>query len=189
MFSGVSGIVVGPIMARMNREAEHEAVERLQSTRLNSALVIGFGPGVGLAALHRAHPNCHIIGADPSAEMVKQATRRNAAAIKSGKMVLHTNTLEEIAPLNLQVDAAIAVNSLQICAPIKETCQILATLLREGGALVAITHDWAVKKDFGSTNDWLEQWADGLNVAGFANVETGLARSEQERALLIAATR
>jgi ubiquinone/menaquinone biosynthesis C-methylase UbiE len=52
-------------------------------------LEVGFGPGIAISELsQRVGPSGHVFGVDRSAVMLEHATRRNAAAIRSGFVTL-----------------------------------------------------------------------------------------------------
>ncbi len=188
-FDGFAGKAVGPLMAWMNRDAEFEAVRRLDPAIRDVVLVIGFGPGVGVNALAAAMPKGKIVGVDPSAEMLRQATHRNREPIASGRVTLHRMTAEQITGLDESFDGAIAVNTLQMCLPLIETARSLAMKMSEGAQFIAITHEWAVKKDHGDPDRWLSDCAATFEAAGFRTVDTARANAEDGKALLLTAVR
>lgn len=63
-------------MARLNADMERAALDTLDPQPRDRVLVVGFGPGVGLAELLRRVPDATVLGIDPSAVMVRAATRR-----------------------------------------------------------------------------------------------------------------
>jgi ubiquinone/menaquinone biosynthesis C-methylase UbiE len=75
-------------------------------------LEIGFGPGIAVAALVRGGAG-HVYGLDHSAVMLRQASRRNAAAIRAGRVTLVRTPVDQL-PDSLAgpFDAVLAVNSL-----------------------------------------------------------------------------
>ena len=81
---GAMGHVVGWLMAAFNSDMERCAVDALGLHGTESALEIGFGPGVGVARLARRLPGGRVAGIDPSVVMLSQASRRNRRAIQAG---------------------------------------------------------------------------------------------------------
>ena len=79
---GAAGSVNGWMFAHRpsNRQRNCWAVSLLDVQPTSQVLEIGFGPGVAVAELVRAGAG-HIYGIDHSAVMLRQASRRNAAAI------------------------------------------------------------------------------------------------------------
>ena len=69
LFDGPAGALAAKVMARANRAAEAEAVERLGSSVADTVLAIGFGPGVGVALLAARLTSGTVVGVDPSAAM------------------------------------------------------------------------------------------------------------------------
>lgn len=187
-FEGVSGWLAARVMARMNAEAEAEAVERLAPAPGSRILVIGFGPGVGLAAL-LDRPVGHVVGVDPSAVMQRTAADRNRQAIADGRLTLVKDIVERLDFAHGPFDGAIAVHALQICRPFGPTADRLAVLMKPGGRLVSITHAWAAEKDWGSADAFVTGIGDGLARAGFAEVRNSLAKAEAGKALLVEARR
>ena len=89
---GALGWVAGQMMARSNRDRSEFVLALLDFQPKDQVLEIGFGPG---ADLRRASDMAGFVaGVDHSSLMVKQASQRNAAAIRAGKVKL------ELAPAN-----------------------------------------------------------------------------------------
>lgn len=93
-------------------------------------LEVGFGPGVGIGLLARAAPSGTIAGVDPSEEMVRQATARNAASIRTGVVDLRRGTVANLPFEENTFDTAIAINSMQVwldaTAGLREIRRVLA---------------------------------------------------------------
>lgn len=187
-FDGVSGWIAARVMTRKNAEAEAEAVARLAPAPGARILAIGFGPGVGLAALLN-RPVGHVVGVDPSAVMHRVAGDRNREALARGRLTLVRDLVENLDPALGGFDGAIAVHTLQMCRPFAPTAARLAAVLNPGARLVAITHGWAAARDHGSEEAFLTGVRDGLQAAGFPQVTQGRADCEGGKALLIEARR
>ena len=88
--TGVSGRVVGWIMASRasNRRRNVWTVSLLDVQRHDRVLEIGFGPGIAVREISRLAVEGYVCGLDHSEEMLRQATRRNAAAIRTGRVDL-----------------------------------------------------------------------------------------------------
>lgn len=183
MFEGISGRIAAKVMERMNAEAEREAVRRLDPQPGAKVLVIGFGPGIGLANLLE-RPVGHVIGIDPSQVMQDAAAARNRTAIEAGRLQLIKSTAADLDPETGPFDAAIAVHTLQICRPFAPTAATLAKVLRPGARLIGITHAWAARKDYGDEARFIDAVVRGLHEAGFAQVSQGQADAEGGSALL-----
>jgi ubiquinone/menaquinone biosynthesis C-methylase UbiE len=111
---GMLGRLGGIVMARMNRACASWAVELLAVRSDDKVLEIGFGPGVGIELLAERTSAGYVAGVDPSREMVAQATARNAAAIKRGRVDLRHGSVESLPFLDDTFDRVLAVNSMQV---------------------------------------------------------------------------
>src|SRR5215469_10143360 len=86
---GAAGSVAGWEFAHRpsNRQRNAWVVSLLDVRPADNVLEIGFGPGVAVAELVRAGAG-HVYGLDHSGVMLRQASRRNAAAIRAGRVTL-----------------------------------------------------------------------------------------------------
>jgi SAM-dependent methyltransferase len=95
-----------------NRQRSRWAVSLLGIQPADQVLEIGFGPGVAIAELARAGAG-HVYGVDHSGVMLRQASKRNAAAIRAGLVTLIRTSADQLPPaLDGPFDAILAVNSL-----------------------------------------------------------------------------
>jgi ubiquinone/menaquinone biosynthesis C-methylase UbiE len=166
-------------MARLNADMERQAIELLHPQRGDVVLAIGFGPGVGVEALARTTETARVLGVDPSAMMLRQAARRNRAAVASGRVELVQADAAHLPWGDATADGAVAVNSLQLWDPLVESARDVARVLRAGARLVTLTHTWAIEKK-APVEAWLEQTRSVLATAGFSTFledRSGRARS------------
>ncbi len=152
-FDRTAGRLAGPVMARMNRDMEVAAVEELALATDASVLAVGFGPGVGIAELARRLPDGVVGGIDPSSVMLRQARRRNHAAVESGQVTLERATADAIPWPDATFAGAVAVNSLQLWDPLGASVREVVRVLAPSGRIVAVTHLWAIEK-----RSPLERW-------------------------------
>src|SRR5262245_27936588 len=87
---GAGGHVTGWIMGHRssNRSRSRWAVDLLDIKPGERVLEVGCGPGVALAAIAERVVGGLGVGVDPSTVMIRQARRRNAAAISAGRVEL-----------------------------------------------------------------------------------------------------
>jgi ubiquinone/menaquinone biosynthesis C-methylase UbiE len=111
---GLLGRLGGVILARSNRKFAEEVVHFLDIRAPEKVLEVGFGPGVGIELLTKAATRGSIAGIDPSEEMVKQATARNAAAISTGVVDLRQGTVDRMPFEGDAFDTVLAINSMQV---------------------------------------------------------------------------
>lgn len=134
--SGLLGRLAVRFMARNNGDFNRGVVEQLSSAVPDARLVaeLGFGPGVGLAALLDAFPSAQVFGADPSPASLSQATRRNRDAARTGRLrVLQgdASTLAAYGPFDLIV----AVHVVYFWHDPEACLKAVSTLLAPGGRL------------------------------------------------------
>jgi trans-aconitate methyltransferase len=132
---GPMGRLVGRLMARSNAPFSVWVVSEIRKAYPNEAsriVELGSGPGVALQETLRLFPSAQVWGVDPSREMLSQAGKRNASAIKTGRLSLvpgDPSSLESLGP----VDIVFANHVLYFWhEPVKEL-QRLAQAVRSGG--------------------------------------------------------
>jgi len=187
-FEGTTGRLAGAVMARLNRDMEDAAVEALDPGPAAHVLAVGFGPGVGVAALTARLPAGRVAGIDPSAAMLEQARRRNRAAVADGRACLVGAGAEAIPFPGSAFDGAVAVNSMQMWDPLEAGLGEVARVLRPGGVLVALTHCWAIEKR-APVPSWVDTTTAALRESGFADVSSHTARFRSGDGLVLRARR
>jgi arsenite methyltransferase len=137
---GVAGRLGGSIMARGNREQERDAIADAELSSGDFALVIGHGPGVGVAlAVEAVSPGGHVIGVDPSDVMRTMAAERCAGAIQTGDVELRAGSAEHTGCADGSVDAAISVNNVMLWDRPAGFAEVYR-VLRPNGRLVVTVH-------------------------------------------------
>jgi ubiquinone/menaquinone biosynthesis C-methylase UbiE len=131
--SGVLGRLGGVILARTNRRYAEWVVDLLDVQQSDRLLELGFGPGVAIEML--AARAAHVAGVDPSAEMLRQATKRNAAAIGDGRVELYRNSAEDMPFTDGRFDKALAINSMQLWPDTLAGLRELSRVLRRDGQI------------------------------------------------------
>ncbi|ADD45780.1 class I SAM-dependent methyltransferase [Stackebrandtia nassauensis] len=186
-FSGPMGRMSASAMEKRNSDAEAEAVATLDPSPSESVLAIGFGPGVGIRLLAERLPEGQIGGIDPSAYMVKRATRRNRAA--AARIRLERAYTAAIPWPDASFDGAIAVNSIQFWNPLADNASEVARVLRPGARLVTFTHDWALARGGQTLEGWQTTAEATFRDCGFTDVESHPGKSEDGHIVAFCATR
>jgi ubiquinone/menaquinone biosynthesis C-methylase UbiE len=176
------------MMARMNRDMEHAAIDELDPAPRTAVLSIGFGPGVGIAALVRRLPQGQVAGIDPSATMVDQARRRNRQAVDTERVSLTCAAAESIPWPDGAFGGVLAVNSIQLWDPLEAGLREVARVLAPGGALVTVTHVWAIEKH-APLEQWIMSAKDLFVSCGFAQVTHSVASFRSGNGLLLRASK
>jgi ubiquinone/menaquinone biosynthesis C-methylase UbiE len=167
---GLLGRLGGIMLARINRPFAQEIVTLLDVHASERVLEVGFGPGVGIALLASAAPEGKIAGVDPSAEMVRQARARNAAAIAAGEVDLRRGSVESMPFEDGSFDTVVAINSMQVwpdaVAGLREIRRILT-----GGGRVALGFTPNARQPKSGVTDLLS--AAGFEAARLADLRGG----------------
>jgi ubiquinone/menaquinone biosynthesis C-methylase UbiE len=198
MFEGLAGRTTAKVMARMNRESEREAVELFSPSPSDRVVALGIGAGVGVdllaarlsGAAHSGDGRGKVVGVDPSATMLAEASRRNRRWIDVGVVELLQATVASLDMENGAFDGAIAVNSIQLWEPLDVSLREVSRVLRPGARLVTLTHDWAIERSTGTDVDgWSERIRMLAEASGFTAPRVWRGQAEDERSVAFAATR
>jgi SAM-dependent methyltransferase len=169
---GVGGRAAGWFMAHRgsNRKRNVWAAGLLDVQPDDRVLEIGFGPGIAIEAMARRATRGLVAGVDHSEVMVRQATRRNASAVRAGRVDLRLGTAEDLPAFDAPFDKILAVNSLMFWDAPGARLKELGDLLRPGGQ-IAIAYQ---PRGPGSTDETAaragREIADHLATAGFTDV-------------------
>jgi SAM-dependent methyltransferase len=133
---GAGGHLAGWVMAHRssNRRRNQWVVSLLDVQPADRVLEIGFGPGIAIAELSRLASGGSVVGVDHSAVMVRLARRRNAAAVRTGRVDLRLGSVDALPDFGA-VDKIVSVNSMGFWPdPAARLCE-LRSLLRPGGRI------------------------------------------------------
>lgn len=173
---GVAGQVAGWVMAHrsFNRQRNRWVVSLLDVQPTDRVLEIGFGPGLAIAELsRRVGSSGHVYGIDRSDVMLRQATRRNAAAIRAGRVTLTRGTVDELPPaLDGPFDAIFAVNSLGFWTAPAQRLQALRRRLTPGGRIAIVAQPRCPGATTNTSLNAARQITNLLQTAGFALTKT-----------------
>lgn len=169
---GLSGYVAGCIMALRpsNRRRNQWVVSLLDVQPAERVLEIGFGPGIAIKALGRIATKGLVYGVDHSEIMLRQATKRNSAAIRAGRVRLSCGSVSSLPSFDEPLDAIMAVNSMGFWPDPRTRLKELWGRLRNGGR-IAIASQPRLP---GATKETAEQHAREIEAmlaeAGFARI-------------------
>jgi ubiquinone/menaquinone biosynthesis C-methylase UbiE len=137
--TGLPGRMVGWLMAyrSSNRRCNAWVVSLLDVQRDDRVLEIGFGPGIAIRELARRAADGRVCGIDHSEVMLRQASRRNAHAIRRGVVDLRLGSVDALPDFDAPFDNIMAVNALLLWNDPDARLRALARLLRPGAATLA----------------------------------------------------
>jgi len=90
---GIMGRIAGEVMVRQHRPETAWTLHLLDIQPTDTVLEVGFGAGQGIKLAAERVTSGRIRGIDLSEEMVRVATRRNASAIKAGRVALSQGSI------------------------------------------------------------------------------------------------
>jgi SAM-dependent methyltransferase len=166
---GVVGHIVGWLMATRNGERTRWTVGLLDVQPRDRVLEIGFGPGLGIELCAALAVAGRVAGVDHSAAMVADASRRNLAAIRAGRVELRQGSVMSLPYHADQFDKAFAINSLRFWPAPVENLREVRRILQADGRL-AITEQPIGADGEAQVPRVREQLLEQLAAAGFREV-------------------
>jgi SAM-dependent methyltransferase len=135
--TGAVGHVAGWIMGRCSSNVARNrwAVQLLDVQPTDRVIELGCGPGVAIATLASRAIRGLVVGVDHSQVMIRQARRRNRAAIRAGRVRLIHTPVESLSISDGPFNAALAVNTVGLWPDPTARLRELARLLRPGGRI------------------------------------------------------
>jgi len=125
-------------MAFRTRRENARAVAMLGLRPEHAVLEIGFGHGATIARLAQQVPRGFVGGVDPSARMLRAATRRNRRAIATGRVELRPGSVASIPFPDERFDRAVSAHSLYFWPDVEAGLREIRRVLRPGGKLVLV---------------------------------------------------
>lgn len=173
--SGPLGLLAGLIMQLRpsNRVRNARTLELLEIRPEDRVLEVGFGPGLAVARAAELASRGKVVGIDHSALMVQRAARRNARAIRAGRVELVLGSADALP--RLDGDPFQKVVAVNVYVFWKDPVSVLAGLLRvmSPGGVIALTlqprRRGATAED---TRAAAERMSTSLREAGFGDVRT-----------------
>ncbi|MGO1050276.1 class I SAM-dependent methyltransferase [Crossiella sp. CA198] len=174
--TGAVGHVVGWIMGRRSSNVARNrwAVRLLDIQPTDRVLELGCGPGVAIAGLATRASRGLVVGVDHSQVMIRQAGRRNRAAIRAGRVRLTHLPVEQLSIIDGPFDAALAVNTVGMWPDPTARLRELARLLRPGGRIALVSQPRCPGATAATSAAAATELADQLAGAGFVHLRTGM---------------
>lgn len=132
--SGMVGRIVG-FLFRMNRQGIDWTIDLLEIGPADHVLEIGFGSGHGIQRAAGLVSNGRVVGVDFSETMLRQATRRNAAAITVGKVELSLGDAARLPYPDNTFHKVFGTNVVYFWSDPVATLQHIRRVMKPGGRL------------------------------------------------------
>src|SRR5574341_1153205 len=134
--SGFLGRWIGRQMLDQHRPENLWTVSLLAVQPTNHLLEIGFGPGLAIAEVAQRASQGRVAGVDFSPTMVGMARRRNAAAIRAGRVDLRCADVAALPFEDAHFDKAYSIHSIYFCPRPGDALREIQRVLKPGGLLV-----------------------------------------------------
>ena len=172
--TGAVGHLVGWIMGRRTSNVARSrwAVRLLDVAPTDRVIELGCGPGVAVAAVATRAIRGLVVGVDHSRVMIRQAHRRNRAAVRAGRVRLVHAPVEGLSIGDGPFDAALAVNTVGMWPDPPGRLRELAGLLRPGGRIALVSQPRCPGATAATSAAAAAELADLLTGAGFVHLRT-----------------
>jgi len=169
---GLAGRLAGWEMALRpsNRKRNAWAVSLMDVQPSDRVLEIGFGPGIAVREIARRATRGQVVGIDRSAVMRAQAARRNAAAIREGRVSLTVASIEDRLVFEGPFDKVLAVNNMGMWSEPALRLKELARLLRDGGLIAIVSQPRCPGATAETTVAAASQIVEELKAAGLVTI-------------------
>ncbi|WP_084210593.1 class I SAM-dependent methyltransferase [Pseudonocardia acaciae] len=172
--TGAVGHIAGWIMGRRSSNVARNrwAVRVLDVQPTDRVIELGCGPGVAVAALAGRATDGLVVGVDHSPVMIRQAGRRNRAAIRAGRVRLVHTPVESLSLGDGPFDAALAVNTVGMWPDPTARLREIGRLLRPGGRIAVVSQPRCPGATAATSEAAAGELAAQLTEAGFADLRT-----------------
>lgn len=167
---GWLGWAVGHLMAWKNRRRGQWVLGRLALEPGDRVLEIGFGSGADIRRALAAVPSGSVAGVDHSAEMVRQARKRNAAAVREGRADLRLGSASQLPFADAAFDRVFSINAAQFWPDPRAVLAECRRVMRPGARIAIAVQPRnanATLQDSERTGEFLRR---SLEQAGFQDV-------------------
>lgn len=173
---GLLGVLAGLIMQvrPSNRLRNLRTLELLDIRSGDRVLELGFGPGLAVKRASELATSGKVVGIDHSALMLREARRRNAVEIRTGRVELLLGSANALPRFEERFDKVLAVNVFMFW---EDPVSVLAGLrgVMKSGAVIALTlQPRRSGATVGDTRAAAERMATALRDAGYETIRTEL---------------
>jgi ubiquinone/menaquinone biosynthesis C-methylase UbiE len=134
--TGIVGRVLGEQMVRQHMPETTWTISLLDLKPEDQILELGFGAGRAIELVAAQASNGHISGIDLSQEMVRAASRRNAKAIKAGRVALCHGDVTTLPFADNQFDKVFSIQTLYFWPDPPRALAEVFRVLKPGAMLV-----------------------------------------------------
>jgi arsenite methyltransferase len=132
---GLAGRIVARRINERNVKAVDAAVAALDVADGQVVADVGFGGGIGLAALLKT-PAATVHGAEISEDMLRAARKTYKNALASGRLVLHAGAMDALGLPDASLDGLLTTNTIYFIDDLAPAFAELRRVLKPGGRAV-----------------------------------------------------
>lgn len=168
--TGLAGRLIGHLMARKNKERSWWVLPLLDIHHDDRVLEIGFGSGMDVRRVSEMTVGGFVAGVDHSEVMVEQASKRNAAAIRAGRVELQHGPATRLPYADDSFDKAFSINVAQFWKDPVEVFLEVRRVLRPGGLMAMAVQPRTQGSTDRTARETGQKLMDGLREAGFSEL-------------------
>jgi ubiquinone/menaquinone biosynthesis C-methylase UbiE len=161
-----------------NQDRIHWTISLLDIKPDDRLLEVGFGPGFAIKLVSKMVSDGLIVGVDHSEVMVRQASKRNAGAIRDGKVVLQLGSASNLPKFNEPFDKIFTINSIHFWNKPIDCLKELRKLLRPGGLIAITLQPRSRSATDTTTQDIGKELIMNLERAGFSQVRLEIRQTK-----------
>ncbi len=178
--TGFWGNIVGKIMTYTpsNQHRIHWTISLLDIKPDDRLLEVGFGPGFAIELVSKMVSEGFIVGVDHSEAMVRQASKRNARAIRDGKVVLQLGSVSHLPKFNEPFDKLFTINSIHFWNEPIDCLKELRKLLKPGGLIAVTLQPRSQSATDTTTKEIGKELVMNLEHAGFSHVRLKIRQTK-----------
>ncbi len=144
---GIVGRVLGEQMVRQHVPETAWTVSLLNIQPEDQILELGFGAGRAIELVAIQAPDGHVFGIDISQTMMYAARRRNARAIKSGRVTLRHGDLTTLPFSDNQFDKVFSIQTLYFWPDPQRALAEIFRVLKPSGTLIVTLSTGTIDSD------------------------------------------
>jgi ubiquinone/menaquinone biosynthesis C-methylase UbiE len=171
--SGIVGWLAGERMVRQHRPETAWTLDLLEIQPTDTVLEVGCGAGQAIKLAAEKADDGRVMGIDLSELMVRVATRRNAQAVKAGRVALLQGNMTALPFEDQHFDKIMTIHTFYFWSEPSQPLSELYRVLKPGGRLI-ITFSTGKINARGEVEVWLpfqsaleEQVMPGMQREGF----------------------
>lgn len=168
--TGFLGRIAGHLMALRNKERSWWVLPLVDIHENDRVLEIGFGPGVDIRRVSEMALRGFVAGVDHSPVMVEQASKRNAAAIRQGRVELRLGDVSHLPYPDASFDKVFSINVAPFWSEPLEAMREMRRVLRPGGLVAVAVQPRSADANERAAREALRSLVENLRAAGFSEI-------------------